>query len=552
MMPSSEDDTVTRTIPTRPFSNQRAGTSGLRKRVSVFQQPHYLENFVQSIFDTVGDHDGQNLVVGGDGRYFNRYAIQTVIKMAAANGFGRIIVGRQGLLSTPAASNLIRKRAAFGCLILSASHNPGGPEGDFGIKYNVQNGGPAPECLTEAIYAQSQRIDAYRIVDAPDVDIDRLGVTVLGDVAVEVVDPVSDYVALMETLFDFDRLRELLGTGVFRMRFDAMHAATGPYARAILEERLGAPPGTVVNGEPLPDFGGGKPDPNLARAVELVGTMNDADAPEFGAASDGDGDRNMILGPGFFVTPSDSLAVLAANAHLAPGYNTGLVGVARSMPTSRAVDRVAEDLGVPCFETPTGWKFFSNLLDAGKVTLCGEESFGTGSDHVREKDGLWAVRLWLTILAVRRQPLPEIVRDHWRQYGRHFYSRHDYEEVDAAAANALMESLRARIDGLSGRRLGGSTIRLGDDFSYTDPVDHRVTTRQGIRLLFEDDSRIVYRLSGTGSSAATLRIYLEHYEPDVRRHGQDVQSALADLAAIAREFAELSYRFGDEGPSVIT
>ena len=378
-----------RAVPTRPFPDQRPGTSGLRKKVSVFRQANDLENFVQAISEAVGDHRGRSLVVGGDGRYYNRCAIQTVLRMAAASGFGRIIVGRQGLLSTPAASHLIRKRHAFGGLILSASHNPGGPEGDFGIKYNIANGGPAPESLTDAIYAQSQRIDAYRTVDAPDVDIDRLGVTALGDTAVEVVDPVADYAALMETLFDFDRLRDLLATGVFRMRFDAMHAVTGPYARAILEDRLGAPAGTVVNGVPLPDFGGGKPDPNLARARELVEAMNGADAPDFGAASDGDGDRNMILGLGFFVTPSDSLAVLAANARLAPGYRAGLVGVARSMPTSRAVDRVAEKLGIPCFETPTGWKFFGNLLDAGEVTFCGEESFGTGSDHDREKDGLW-------------------------------------------------------------------------------------------------------------------------------------------------------------------
>jgi phosphoglucomutase len=541
-----------RTVPTRPFPDQRPGTSGLRKKVSVFRQPHYLENFVQAIFDAVGDHRGRSLVVGGDGRYYNRRAIQTVLRMAAASGFGRIIVGRQGLLSTPAASHLIRKQRAFGGLILSASHNPGGPEGDFGIKYNVSNGGPAPESVTDAIYAQSQRIDAYRIVDAPDVDVDRLGVTALGDATVEVVDPVNDYAALMETLFDFERLRELLGSGVFRMRFDAMHAATGPYARAILEDRLGAPAGTVVNGVPLPDFGGGKPDPNLVRAWELVQAMNGADAPAFGAASDGDGDRNMILGPGFFVTPSDSLAVLAANAHLAPGYSAGLVGVARSMPTSRAVDRVAEKLGIPCFETPTGWKFFGNLLEAGKVTLCGEESFGTGSDHVREKDGLWAVLLWLSVLAARRQPLAEIVRDHWRRYGRHFYSRHDYEDIDGEAANAIMDSLRARIGGLSGRRLGTSTIRLGDDFSYTDPVDHLVTPHQGIRLLLDDGSRIVYRLSGTGSSGATLRLYLERYQPDVRRHDQDVQSALADLATVARELAEISARLGRETPSVIT
>lgn len=541
-----------RTIRTRPFADQRPGTSGLRKKVSVFQQPHYLENFIQSIFDAVGGSHGQTLVVGGDGRYYNRRATQTVIKMAAAHGFDRIVVGREGLLSTPAASNLIRMRGAFGGLILSASHNPGGPDGDCGIKYNASNGGPAPENLTEAIYALSQKIASYRIIDAPDVDIDRIGISSLGGTTIEIVDPVSEYAALMETLFDFDRLREFLGSGGFRMRFDAMHAATGPYARAILEDRLGAPAGTVVNGVPLPDFGGVKPDPNLARARELVEIMYGVGGPDFGAASDGDGDRNMILGRGFFVTPSDSLAVLAANAHLAPGYRAGLVGVARSMPTSRALDRVADDLGIPCFETPTGWKFFGNLLDAGKITLCGEESFGTGSDHIREKDGLWAVLLWLTILAERRQPLAQIVQDHWRRYGRHFYARHDYEALDVAAANALMDSLGGRIGELNGRQLGGSMVHFADDFSYSDPVDHRLTPHQGIRLLFEDGSRIIYRLSGTGSSDAALRLYLERYEPDLQRQGQDVQSALTELTAIARDFAEIPKRLGREEPSVIT
>jgi phosphoglucomutase len=545
-------DMTIRSIPTHPFPNQRPGTSGLRKEVSVFRQSHYLENFVQSVFDVLVERRGASLVVGGDGRYHNRCAIQTVIKMAAANGFGLIVVGRQGLLSTPAASHLIRKRIALGGLILSASHNPGGPDGDFGIKYNVSNGGPAPESLTETIYAESRKIRAYRIVDAADIDIDKLGVTALGDTAVEVVDSISDYVALMETLFDFDRIRELFGATGFRMRFDAMHAVTGPYASTLLQDRLGARAGTVVNGVPLPDFGGCTPDPNLVHARELVEAMNQADAPDFGAASDGDGDRNMILGPGVFVTPSDSLAILAANARLAPGYRAGLAGVARSMPTGRAVDRVAEDLGIPCFETPTGWKFFGNLLDAGKVTLCGEESFGTGSDHVREKDGLWAVLLWLNVLAVRRQAISEIVRDHWRKYGRYFYSRYDYEDVESAAASALIARLRGRVAGLRGRRFGASTVRVSDDFSYIDPMDHSVTPHQGIRILLDDGSRIVYRLSGTGTGGATLRVYLERYEPDARRHGQDPQAALADLAAVAREVAEIPARLGRDAPTVAT
>ena len=539
------------TVATSPFEDQRPGTSGLRKKVQVFQQPHYLENFVQSVFDVLEGFEGETLVVGGDGRYYNRTAVQIILKMAAANGFGRIVVGQDGLLSTPAASCLIRKRQAFGGLILSASHNPGGPHGDFGIKYNVGNGGPAPEKITEAIYRRTQQIREYRILEVADLDLSRLGETRLGDTAVEIVDPVADYQELMAQLFDFERIAALFESG-FRIRYDAMSAITGPYAQAILEQTLGAPPGSVINGEPLEDFGGHHPDPNPAHASELMATMMAPDAPDFGAASDGDGDRNMILGRGIYVTPSDSLAILAANAHLAPGYAAGLAGVARSMPTSRAADRVAAALGIPCYETPTGWKFFGNLLDAGKVSLCGEESFGTGSNHVREKDGLWAVLLWLDILAARREPVAQIVRDHWRRFGRNFYSRHDYEAIDAEAGADLIAALRERLPRLRAERLGDLVVEHADDFSYRDPVDGSVSERQGIRILFEGGARIVYRLSGTGTEGATLRVYLEAYEPDPARHDRDTQVALQPLIRIADQLAEIRARTGRAAPSVIT
>ena len=540
-----------RTVATTPFEDQRPGTSGLRKKVQVFQQPHYLENFVQSVFDALEGFQGETLVIGGDGRYYNRTAAHVILKMAAASGFGRIVIGRDALLSTPAASCLIRKRKAFGGLILSASHNPGGPHGDFGIKYNVANGGPAPEKITEAIYARTRQIQEYRILDVADIDLDRLGETRLGDTAVEIVDPVADYEELMAGLFDFARIAALFESG-FRIRYDAMSAVTGPYARAILEHRLGAPAGSIVNGDPLEDFGGHHPDPNPAHARELVEVMMAPDAPDFGAASDGDGDRNMILGRGIYVTPSDSLAILAANAHLAPGYASGLAGVARSMPTSRAADRVAAALGIPCYETPTGWKFFGNLLDAGMVTLCGEESFGTGSNHVREKDGLWAVLLWLDILAARREPVARIVREHWARFGRNFYSRHDYEAIDAEAGAGLMDALRQRLPRLRGERLGDLVVEHADDFSYRDPIDGSLSERQGIRILFEGGARIVYRLSGTGTEGATLRVYLESYEPDPARHDQDPQVVLQPLIRIADRVAGIHSRTGRDAPSVIT
>ncbi len=541
-----------RTVATTPFTDQKPGTSGLRKKVKVFQQPNYLENFVQSIFDSLEGYQGATLVVGGDGRYYNREAVQIILKMAAAAGFGRVLVGRGGILSTPAASCVIRKHGAFGGIVLSASHNPGGPTEDFGIKYNATNGGPAPEKITEAIFARSRAIAEYKILDAPDVDLDTLGETRLGDLAITVIDPVADYAELMQTLFDFGRIADLFKSGRFRMKFDAMHAVTGPYATAILEGMLGAPAGTVMNGVPLEDFGRGHPDPNLVYAHDLVEIMFGPDAPEFGAASDGDGDRNMVLGGNFFVTPSDSLAVLAANATLVPGYAGGLSGVARSMPTSAAADRVARALGIPCYETPTGWKFFGNLLDAGQVTLCGEESFGTGSNHVREKDGLWAVLFWMNVIAARGEPVSDIVRAHWKTYGRNYYSRHDYEGIELAGAEGLMAHLRDALPGLPGRALGSYTVAAADDFAYTDPVDGSVSTKQGIRVMFSDGSRIVYRLSGTGTEGATLRVYVERFEPDPAKQDGDTQQVLGELIAIAGDLAQIPTRTGRDKPTVIT
>lgn len=541
-----------RLTDTTPFDDQRPGTSGLRKKVTVFQQAHYLENFAQSIFDCLPGHEGKTLVLGGDGRFYNREAIQIILRMAAANGFGEIWVGRGGILSTPAISCIIRHTGAYGGLILSASHNPGGPDGDFGIKYNIANGGPAPESLTDAIYARSREIDVYRMLDAPDIDLDRIGRTKLGGMSVKIIDPVEDYAHLMKKFFDFDRIADLIGSGSFRMCFDAMHAVSGPYAHDILEKKLGAPPGTVINGIPLPDFGGGHPDPNLVYADRLVAAMTGNTPPDFGAASDGDGDRNMILGANFFVTPSDSLAVLAANATLVPGFAAGLKGVARSMPTSQAADRVAAWLNIPCYETPTGWKFFGNLLDAGKVSLCGEESFGTGGDHIREKDGLWAVLFWLNILAERRQSVAEIVHGHWRQYGRDYYTRHDYDGLNAPAAQKIMDHIRSHSSDWAGRRIGAYEIALCDDFAYTDPVTHEVSQHQGLRILFTNGARIIFRLSGTGTGAATLRLYLERHEPDATQHGLDTQQALSALIAHAHELSQIKQYTGRDRPTVIT
>ncbi len=557
-------------VPVKPFADQRPGTSGLRKKAAVFRQPGYVEAFVQAIFDAlpeaVGDGvPGKTLVLGGDGRFFNDAAAQIILRMMAANGVARVLVGRGGLLSTPAASAVIRKHGAFGGVILSASHNPGGPDGDFGIKYNVANGGPAPELVTEAIYRHSMRLAAYRTIEAPNLPLDRIGTARLGPMIVEIIDPVADYAELMERVFDFDRLRELFRGG-FRLRFDAMHAVTGPYAREIFERRLGAPAGTAVNAEPLPDFGGHHPDPNPTHAADLVAALAARDGPDFGAASDGDGDRNMIVGKGIdgpgdgigggVIGPSDSLAVLAANARLVPWFKDGLSGVARSMPTSRAVDRVAAGLGIPCYETPTGWKYFGSLLDAGHIALCGEESAGTSSDHIREKDGLWAVLFWLNVLAVRGEPAAAIVADHWRRYGRHFYARHDYEGLAADPANRLIARLRASLPALPGQRFGGFTVRAADDFAYTDPVDGTVTRHQGIRIDFGDGARaegarIVYRLSGTGTEGATLRVYLERFEPDPGRHAAPSATALAALAATAASLADIPGIVGRLQPDVV-
>lgn len=540
-----------KTIPTTPYTDQRPGTSGLRKQVTVFQSGHYLHNFVQAVFDTQTALEGGTLVLGGDGRYFNREAIQIILKMAAANGVARVLVGQGGLLSTPAASCVIRKHAAAGGLILSASHNPGGPDGDFGIKFNTANGGPAPEKVTEAIFARTRELDAIKLTDGDDVALDQAGSRTVDDMVVDVIDPVADYAEMVQTIFDFGAIRDLLNSG-FEMRFDAMHAITGPYATRLFEEILGAPTGTVINGTPLEDFGGHHPDPNLVHAAELVTMTRGAQAVDFAAASDGDGDRNMILGRDFFVTPSDSLAVLAANASAIPAHRDGIPGVARSMPTSQAADRVADALGLACFETPTGWKFFGNLLDAGKIAFCGEESFGTGSDHVREKDGLWAVLAWLNVLAARRQSVAEVVTDHWRKFGRNYYSRHDYEGIDSEAANSLVDALRDQLAELPGQVFGGRTVSYADDFSYTDPIDGSVSAHQGIRIGFDDGARIVYRLSGTGTVGATLRVYLESFEADPAQQQRETQLALAPLIELAESLAQIRTRTGRDRPDVVT
>lgn len=539
-------------VPCTAFGDQRPGTSGLRKKVTRFQEPHYLATFVQAIFDGVGDLKGTAIALGGDGRYFNREASHIILRMAAAHGIGRVVVGRGGLLSTPAVSNLIRQGNLKGGIILSASHNPGGPDGDFGIKYNISNGGPAPEAVTEAIYARSQHLDGYEILapSAGEIDLDRVGRQSLGGMIVEVIDPVADYANLMERLFDFERMRGWIKTN--GLMFDAMHAVTGPYATEILGRRLGVPPVALINVVPLPDFGQHHPDPNPAHAAELMAAMWAADAPGMGAASDGDGDRNMIVGPRLAVSPSDSLAVMVANAALVPGYAKGIAGVARSMPTSRAADVVAKELGLASFETPTGWKFFGNLLDAGRVSLCGEESYGTGSAHVREKDGLWAVLFWLNLLAATGKTVPQILTEHWQRFGRHYYSRHDYEAIESDRAEPIIASLRDRLSDLQARGHAGWRIELADDFRYVDPIDGSISDKQGIRLIFANGARVVVRLSGTGTVGATIRLYLEKFEPRTGVLDQDPQAALAELAAIAEDIIGIKRGSGRNKPDVIT
>jgi len=539
-------------LKTTPFSDQKPGTSGLRKQVTRFQEPNYLPNFIQSIFNCLPDLKGATLVVGGDGRFYNREAIQIIISMAAANQVGKLLIGQSGVLSTPAVSHLIRSNNALGGIILSASHNPGGPDGDFGVKYNASNGGPAPESFTDAVFKVSQTIESYEIADNDPVDLETKSTTELDGMIVEIVDSVSDYADLMESIFDFDKIRDLISQSDFKLCFDAMSAVTGPYAKEILGNRLGVQAENIIRAEPLEDFGGGHPDPNLAHAKELVERMFSDQAPAFGAASDGDGDRNMILGANCYVTPSDSLAILAANAQLVPGYKDGLAGVARSMPTSQAVDRVAEALSLKCFETPTGWKFFGNLLDDGRITLCGEESFGTGSDHVREKDGLWAVLFWLNILAVKQQSVSDLVMDHWKHFGRNYYTRHDYEGIETSRADEVFNLLESKLADSAGKVMSGRTIKKADNFAYNDPVDSSVSSNQGIRFLFEDGARIIFRKSGTGTSGATLRLYVEHFESDPTRFELDTQQVLKDLLNIAEELAQLTTLTGREKADVIT
>jgi len=540
-------------IVTTPFTDQKPGTSGLRKKVTVFQQAHYLENFVQSIFNVANELKDQLLILGGDGRFYNKQAIQIILKIAAANGVKHVMVGKNGILSTPAVSYLIRKNKAAGGIILSASHNPGGADGDFGIKFNIKNGGPAPTTFTDSVFESSKNITNYQVAEIEDISLENVHSSYMGEMKIDVINSVTDYADYMEQIFDFEKIKSMFTAAKITMCFDAMHAVTGPYAEDIFTTRLSANIDAVINAQPLEDFAGGHPDPNLVYAKDLVSRLYAKEiAPDFGAASDGDGDRNMILGKHFFVNPSDSLAIMAANAHLIPGYHRGVRGVARSLPTSRAVDIVADNLGIDCYETPTGWKYFGNLLDDNRITLCGEESFGSGSDHIREKDGIWAVLFWLNLIAVKQQSVEQITRSHWKQFGRHYYTRHDYEGIDTAAADSLIEHLRETADSLKGKEYFNYKIQLCDDFSYQDPVDNSITKNQGIRILFDDQSRIVFRLSGTGTEGATLRVYIERYVREPALHDLETQEALSELIKIAHNISEISRRINRKKPDVIT
>lgn len=540
------------TVPTTPYTDQKPGTSGLRKKVRVFQQKNYLANFIQAIFTCLPNRHGKSLVLGGDGRYFNRDAAQTIVKIAAANGFGELIIGQGGLLSTPAASHIIRKYNALGGIILSASHNPGGKNADFGVKYNTSNGGPATETFTDALFAKTGKINEYQIANCADIDLDRIGKQQVGGMLINIVDPVADYAEMMAGIFDLALIKNSINNQSISLCFDAMHAITGPYASHILQDCLGASGDCVINAVPLEDFGGCHPDPNMAHAKQLTALIFGDNPPTFGAASDGDGDRNMIMGANIFVSPSDSLAIMLANAHLIPAYSDGVNGVARSMPTSQAVDRVAKKMGIECFETPTGWKYFGNLLDAGRITICGEESFGTGSLHIREKDGLWAVLFWLNLLAVKKQSVAEIVHEHWQTFGRDFYCRHDYEAIDLACADDILAHLRQQLPALPGQSFGEYQVSYADEFTYTDPIDNSVSTNQGIRIGFSCGARIVYRLSGTGTAGATLRIYLEKFVADSSLQTAATSEVLADVAKLAQQFSEVKIRTGMTAPTLIT